>query len=297
MQFSIDFLKFRMWGFAFSFVLLISGFAAYFIKDGFNYHIDFAGGAEIRVSFQDKIDIGVLRSALSGEGWKGSVIQSVGKSGKDFLVKVGVDKLEGMEDLEQDFGRAVDKATPGNKMTVNNIETVGAEVGKDIQWSAIKAVLLSLLILLFYVALRYKYTFAMGAVAALVHDILAVLVMILFIGEPLSLTVLAAVLAILGYSLNDTIVIYSRIRSNFKSMKGALPYDIINKSINQTFKRTLLTSFSTLLAVGSIFILGGETLRSFSMVMLLGIIFGTYSSIYISSSVLLSLMSPGKRNS
>jgi len=289
MQFSIDFLKYRYFCLAFSILFLLVGVGAYVIKGGFKYHIDFAGGAEIRLSFQSPIAISDFRKALSKKGWEDSIIQSVGASGKDFIVKVGVEKVKNIEGLENKFNTDIREALPANKMKVENIEWIGAEVGKDMQWNAIKAVLLSLIILLLYIAIRYKYSFAMGAVAALLHDILAVLVAILLLEEPISLTVLAAILAILGYSLNDTIVIFSRIRENFKIMKGVSQIDVVNISINQTFKRTLLTSFSTLLAVGALFIIGGAALHSFALVMLLGIVFGTYSSIYVASPIVVAL--------
>ncbi len=289
MQFSINFLKYRYFALAISVLFLVTGAATYFIKGGFKYNIDFSGGAEIRVSFQKSIAIGKLRSALKEVGWDDSIIQNIAASDKEYLIKVGVEKLEKVEALEEKFAADVKAQITDNKMKVENIEWVGAEVGKDMQWSAVKAILLSLLILLLYIAIRYKYSYAAGAVVALMHDILAVLVMILLFGEPVSLNVLAAILAILGYSLNDTIVIYSRIRENLKSSKSSSLVDVANLSINQTLKRTLLTSFSTLLAVGSIFVLGGETLRSFSFVMLLGIAFGTYSSIYIASPIMILL--------
>jgi preprotein translocase subunit SecF len=137
------------------------------------------------------------------------------------------------------------------------------------------------------VTIRSKYAFAIGAVAAIAHDVLVVLVCLLIFEEPISLPVLAAILAILGYSLNDTIVTFSRVRENIKKMRGESLLKIANTSINQTFKRTVLTSVSTLAAVGSFFLLGGQTLRGFSLVMLIGIIVGTYSSVYIASSIML----------
>lgn len=289
MQFSIDFLKYRFFALAVSILFLVAGIFGYFVKGGFKYNIDFSGGAEIRVAFQKSVSIDKFRKALSKTGWQDSVIQNIANSDKEYIVKVGIGQLKDVEDLENKFSSDIKLSILDNKMKVENIEWVGAEVGKGMQWDAVKAVLLSLIILLLYIAIRYKYDFAMGAVAALIHDILAVLVMILFLGEPISLNVLAAILAILGYSLNDTIVIYSRVRENFKKMQGASLRRVINTSINQTLTRTLLTSFSTLLAVGSIFILGGESLRSFSLVMILGIIFGTYSSVYIASPVMMLL--------
>ncbi len=288
MQFSINFLKYRYLCLAISILFILAGIVGYFIKGGFRYHIDFAGGAEIRISFEKPVEIAKLRATLSNYGWEDAVIQSIGKDKKEFIVKVGIEKAENIEKLEEKFEKNIKNGFPNNHMKVENIEWVGAEVGKDMQWSAIKAVLFSLLTLLLYIALRYKYSFAMGAVVALLHDILAVLVSILLLGEPISLSVLAAILAILGYSLNDTIVIFSRIRENYKNMHGKSTEEIVNTSINQTFKRTILTSVSTLLAVGTFFILGGETLRGFSLVMLLGIIFGTYSSIYIASPIMMA---------
>ncbi len=282
----IDFLKYRRFGLIFSVSLIIYGLFAFFAKNGFKYGIDFIGGAEINISFEKSIDIGILRKAISGQGWKDSVIQSIGKSGKDFIVKLGGATVEGLEDK---FRKAVDAATPGNTMKVNNIDWVGAEVGKDTKQNAFISVILSLIAILLYLAIRSKYAYAAGAVVALAHDILAVLVFILIFNETITLSVMAAVLATLGYSVNDTIVIFSRIRQNEKKMKGAPLVDIVNTSLNQTLKRTLLTSFSTLLSIMTFYIFGGEALKGFSFVMMVGIIFGTYSSIYVASSVMMAL--------
>jgi preprotein translocase subunit SecF len=290
----INFLKYKTICFVLTVTLLVSGVFAYFALNGFKYHIDFAGGAEVNVSFEKPIDIGVLRNAISSEGWKDTVIQSVGKSGKDFIVRIGGATEKG---LENKFRAAVDKATPGNTMTVNHIDWVGAAVGKDMKRNAVIAVLLSLLLILLYVAVRSKYGYAIGAVAAITHDLLAVLIFLLILREPISLSVLAAILAILGYSLNDTLVIFNRVKENIKKMRGENLEKIVNTSINQSLKRTLLTSFSTLLAVGSFFVLGGETLRGFSLAMLIGIVVGTYSSIYIASPVMIFFGISSKKES
>ncbi|MBD3231867.1 protein translocase subunit SecF [Candidatus Dependentiae bacterium] len=284
----INFLKYRYFCFALSVAFLLVGLIAYFIKGGFTYHIDFSGGAELRISFENKIDISKVRKAMSEKGWKNFVIQSIGNQGKEFIVRVGSKSLEG---LENKFKKDIDSATPGNKMTIKNIDWVGAEVGSDMQKNAIFAVLLSLLVILLYISIRSKYAYAIGAVVAIAHDILAVLVFLLLVGEPISLSVVAALLAILGYSLNDTIVIFSRIKENLIKMRGDSIYQIANVSLNQTFTRTIRTSISTLLAVGSFYIFGGETLRGFALAMIAGTIIGTYSSIYIASPVMLSIIS------
>lgn len=290
----INFLKYKTICLILSIGFLISGVIGYFALGGFRYHIDFTGGAEINISFENPINIGILRKAISSEGWKDTVIQSLGKSGKDFIVRIGGATSEG---LEEEFRTAVDKATPDNTMKINHIDRVGAAVGKDMQINAFIAVLLSLLLILIYIAIRSKYEYAIGAVVAIAHDMLVVLIALLFLREPISLSVLAAILAILGYSLNDTIVIFSRIKENIKKMHGSKFTTIVNTSINQSMKRTLLTSFSTLLALGSFFILGGETLRGFSLTMILGVLVGTYSSIYIASPVMMLIRSFNKKES
>jgi preprotein translocase SecF subunit len=267
---------------------LVGSGAAYVINGGFRYNIEFAGGTELRLSFDNPMKIGALRKAVSDNGWDGAVIQSLGTTGNSFLVRVS-DKGKS---IEADFKEKVGRDLSDNKFAVVGIVHVGAEAGKEVQWNAIKAILLALLVLLGYLAIRSRYAYALGAVAALAHDLLVIVGFLLIAREQISLTVLAAVLSILGYSINDTIVIFSRIKENRGLLKGgATPSEVVNTSLNQTMRRTLLTSFSTLLAVGTLFFLGGEVLRSFSMVMLVGITLGTYSSIYIASPVMLAFAS------
>ncbi len=284
-NYRIDFLKYRYIWLAVSIAYLLIGAAAYVIKGGFRYHIDFTGGAELRVSFEQTADIGNVRKAMSSGGWKDAVIQSVGSSNKEFLIRVG--SLEST--TEAQIKGALDKGVADNKVRIDNIQWVGAEAGSDTTRNAVYAVLLSLLILLLYIAVRFEFRFGIGAVACLIHDILAVMVFLLLTGEPISLHVLASILAVLGYSMNDTIVIFSRIRENFKKLHGVSEYSIANLSINQTLTRTLLTSFATVLSVLAILFIGGESLRGLSLVMLIGIIVGTYSSIYIASPVMLAV--------
>ena len=290
----VDFLKYKTTCFTLSLGLLFLGVIVYFGMGGFKYHIDFSGGAEINISFENSIDIGVLRKAISSEGWKDTVIQSIGRSGKNFIVKVGGTTSD---KLENKFKSAVDKATPGNRMTVNHIERIGAAVGKDMKKNALIAIFLSLLLILLYISIRSKYGYAIGAVVAIAHDMLAVLVFLLILKEPISISVLAAILAILGYSLNDTIVIFNRVKENIKKLRGETLETIVNTSINQSLKRTLLTSFSTLIALGSFFVLGGETLKGFSLTMIIGVIVGTYSSIYIASPIMMFFGTSSNKNS
>lgn len=284
-QYRFDFLKYRYACLIFSAVVLAVGLVYYLFIGGFKYHIDFTGGAEMRVSFSQPIDAGALRTALTADGWKDAVIQSVGKTGQEFLIRVG--SMDGS--LETDIKQSLAKNFTGNDVVVGHIDVIGAEVGKDTKWNAIKAVLLSMFILALYIALRSEFKFGIGAVLSLIHDVLVLMVYILITGEAISLHILASLLAVIGYSLNDTIVIFSKIQENYKKLAGTSisDYDLVNLSINQTLVRTTLTSFATLLCVGSILFLGGETLHGLALIMFIGIIVGTFSSIYIASPSML----------
>ncbi len=278
-----DFLKYRYFWLVISILYFAVGTAAYIAKGGFSYHIDFTGGAQVQITFDQPADIGSVRKAISDGGWKDAVIQSIGTSNRNFWITVSTQE----RDTEAQISKALTTAIAGNSFRIDNIQLVGAEAGKDTTRNAVIAVLISLVILLLYIGLRFEFRFGLGAIVSLIHDILAVMVFVLLSGEPISLHVLASILAVLGYSLNDTIVIFARIRENLVKHRGASEYDIFNLSINQTLRRTLLTSFATALSVLAIVILGGETLRGLSIVMLAGIIVGTYSSIYIASSATL----------
>ena len=284
-KYRIDFLKYRYFWMFVSIAFFAVGVAAYVMKGGFRYAIDFSGGAELRIVFDRSIDIGKVRDAMSAKGWKDAVIQSVGNTGKEFLIRVATLSDDAEEKIKDTLGAAA----ADTKVRIDSKQWVGSEVGTDTTKNAVIAIMLSLLILLLYIAMRFEFRFGLGAVASLVHDLLAVLVFLLLTEEPISLHVLASVLAILGYSLHDCIVIFSRIRENFKKMKGASEYDIVNVSINQTLRRTILTSFATLLSVAGILVFGGEALYGLAIVLFVGIIVGTYSSIYIASPVMLAI--------
>jgi len=270
---------------AFSALILLAGAATYVYRGGFNYHIDFVGGTELQVTFKNTVSASDLRSALSGDSWQDPVIQSLGTENKQFLIRV---KQEG-KNLEERFIDTMNDKIANNEVVIDQKAWVGAEVGNDIKWDAFIAILLALFGMLFYIAIRSQYRFAVGAVVALAHDILIVLAVLLFLNEQVSLNVLAALLTTLGYSINDTIVIFSRIQENFAILKNKTEEEIVDISINQTLRRTLLTSFTTFLAVSALYVVGGEALKGFSLSMLVGIVAGTYSSIYIASSVMLSI--------
>ena len=299
----IDFLKYRyfflFWSlFLFTVGAVVGGYNFYKTGSLFKYHIDFVGGTELNISFEKSMKISDFRNAMSGSEWKDLSVQSIGSavsSGeyKEFVVRV----KETDDDLANKFQKDADAKIPANKMSIIGVSRVGAEVSDSIRFDAILAVLLSLLIIFLYIAIRSRYRFGVGAVVSLVHDLLAVMVILMLVGEQMSVSVMAAVLSVLGYSLHDTIVIFSRIRENMKKMHGKSEFEIANLSINQTLSRTLLTSFATLLTIIAILIFGGEILRGFAIVMFIGIIVGTYSSIYIASPVMLAIKSkPSESN-
>jgi preprotein translocase subunit SecF len=283
----IDFLKYRYVCLFVSVFLLSVGTATYFGRGGFFYHIDFSGGSEVRIAFDKPIDIAKLRASANDGGWEGAVIQSIGATKSEFLVNLPDNEA----DIEERYSKEVKKSLPEDKFSIRSVEQVGAQAGKDVKSNAFWAILISMFGLLFYISLRHRYAYAFGAVAALAHDLLVLLAFFLVFSEPISLNILAGILAVLGYSLNDTIVVFSRIKENVELHKGMGHEEIVNLSINQTLKRTLLTSFSTLLTVLTLYLIGGEVLRGFSITMIIAVIVGTYSSVYIASPVMLALNS------
>ncbi|MFH0898276.1 MAG: protein translocase subunit SecF [bacterium] len=292
LNYRFDFLKYRYFFLVLSVALIVVSFVGYFIKGGFAYHIDFTGGVEVRVVFEKPVNVAQLRSVVTSSGWDTAQIQEVGREKKEFLVTLGGTQDERLEEM---FKKAIAIGILDNEAQIKGIEWVGAEVGKDTKWNAIKAVFLALIVLLLYIAIRSELRFGVGAVLSLVHDLIIILAFLLFTGQAVSLHVLAAVLAVLGYSLNDTIIIFSRIQSNLKKYRGHSEYQIVNLSINEMLKRTLLTSGTTFCTVLAIIFLGGEILRGFALIMALGIIVGTYSSVYVASASMLALEKKKKK--
>ena len=283
-----DFLKYRFFGLGFSAVLITSLIGLYFYKGGLQYSVEFTGGTQVLFKFENPVGSKSLLSSLK-EKWPGVIAREF--SEREFLIRIPVESHEGDARGLADRIREVIQANfADNQVTVEKSEVVGPGVGADLRWKSTMSVLLALLLMMLYIAWRFwSVGFAAGAVAALLHDSIVILGLLLLFGRDISINVIGAILAVLGYSINDTIVIFSRMKENLKKMHGAPLYEIVNTSLNQTFKRTLLTSFSTLLPVGAMFLLGGEVLRDFSLVLLLGFFFGTYSSIYIASPVMMLL--------
>jgi len=288
----IDFLKYRVACAIYS-VCLIAAFAGtYFYKahtrgQAFTYSIDFTGGTQVLLKFDKPIHSSSVKEAVEKAGWPGAVIRDF--STQEIVVRVK-DVANDAKGLGGRITQAVQEAMPDVKVTLEESESVGAGVGATLRSKSLQAILMGLLAMLLYIAIRFwSIAFAAGAIVALAHDAIVILAVFLFLDKEVSINLIGAILAVLGYSVNDTIVIFAQIRQNLKKMAGRPLSEIVNVSINQTLRRTILTSFATALTAASMFILGGEVLRDFSLALLIGIVFGTYSSIYIASPVMMLL--------
>jgi preprotein translocase subunit SecF len=286
----ISFVRYRVLAAAFSLsiITVFAGLCIYRMQTRgyvFTYSVDFTGGTQVLLKFDKAMRGSILKDILAKAGFEGVMTRDF--SEQEVLVRVK-DFSNDAKGLAERMRQAIVQAAPDNQVSVLQSEGVGPGIGEELRWKSVRAVLFSLLALLIYIAIRFwSFGFALGAVVALFHDALIMLAIFLFLGREISINVIAAILAVLGYSINDTIVIFSQIRKNLKGMHQASLNEIVDISLNQTLRRTLLTSITTGLAVISMFVLGGEALRDFSLALLTGIVFGTYSSVYIASPVMM----------
>ncbi len=287
----IDFLKYRWISFILS-AAIIGGFGGTYIyrvqtgQEPLKFSVDFTGGTVVHFKLDKEIPGKKIKTILDDAGWPGATIREF-TADNSILVRVQAFESDAMG-LAVRMKDAISKELPDINITITQSESVGKTIGESLRWNSILAVLLALLAMLIYIVLRFRSLgFALGAVIALFHDAIAILAVFMFFGLEISVNVIMAILAILGYSINDTIVIFTQIRKNLTHMRASSLYEIVNASINQMLRRTLLTSLSTGLTVAALLILGGETLRNLSIALLVGIMFGTYSSIYIASSVMM----------
>lgn len=286
-----DYLKHRYSCAVFFVFLVAAGIGGYFYNiqrygSAFNFSVDFTGGTQALLKFSKPVAPDAVRALLSEQGYTGVELREFGNT--ELLVRV--QKFD--SDVQGVAGRIVEalqKALDDNSVEIIQADSVGKAVGDSLRWNAIKAILISLLLMLIYVGVRFQFAFSFGAVFALFHDALVIAVYYLLTRQEVSIEVIGAILMVLGYSVNDTIVIFSRIRENMSKMIGSSMYNVINVSIGQTMSRTILTSLSTALVVVSLLIFGGEILRGLSVTLLLGIFFGTYSSIFVASPVMMYL--------
>jgi len=293
----IDFLKYRLLIACSSLIILVGAVGTYFYKQStrgsaFVYSIDFTGGTQVLLRFDKPVSSMRVKEILDAQGWSGAVIREF--SSTEILIRVR-EFVNDAQGLSERIKSALEAGMPDTKAMILQSEAVGAGVGAELRWKAVMAVVISLIALLFYIAFSFwSFSYAVGAVVALAHDALIMLSFFLIFDREISITAIGAILAVLGYSINDTIVIFSSIRNHIKKMHGTSLAKIVNISLNVTLRRTILTSFATLLTVLAMLILGGEALRDFTLTLLIGIVFGTYSSIYIASPVMMLLYNEKK---
>ena len=265
-----------------------AGYLYYTQGHVFTYSIDFTGGTQTLFRFSEPVHSAKVREILEKAGWPGSQTREF-SSKNEVLVRVK-DFSNDAKGLGEKMAEVLRAEIPGTTIDILQSEGVGAGIGAELRANSTRAVLISLLAMLIYIAFTFwSFSFALGAVLALFHDPIFVLAAYVLLNREISISVIGAIIAVIGYSINDTIVIFSQIRHNIKKMAGSSLDEIVELSINQTLRRTILTSLFTSLAVLSMFILGGEALRDFSLTMLIGIVVGTYSSIYIASPVMMML--------
>ncbi len=282
----IDFMGKQRVALLFSSLLILIAIGSLFLR-GLSFGIDFTGGTLIEVGYQNAVELPTVRNALAAGGFDDAMVQHFGTS-RDVLIRLAPRQDISDAELSEQAFKALDAQAPGTAQ-LRRVEFVGPQVGEELTEDGGLAVLYSLIGILIYVALRFEYRFAVGSVIALIHDVLITLGVFSLLQVEFDLPVLAAVLAVIGYSLNDTIVVFDRIRENFRKIRKGDPVEIVNTSLNQTLSRTIMTSFTTLLVLLALFFLGGESIHGFALALLVGIVVGTYSSIYVASTAALML--------
>ncbi|MEH6366808.1 MULTISPECIES: protein translocase subunit SecF [Pseudomonas] len=278
---TINFMGVRNLAFAVTALLTLLALGSFFVK-GLNYGLDFTGGTQIELAYEQPADLSKVRSTLGAAGFADAVVQSFGAT-TDVVVR--------MQGDDPELGTKVATALrdSGDKLQVKKVEFVGPQVGEELRDQGGIGMLLALGGVLLYLAFRFQWKFAVGAVVSLLHDVIITLGLLSFFQVTFDLTVLAAILAIIGYSLNDTIVVFDRVRENFRVLRKATLIENINVSTTQTLLRTLATSISTLLAIGALLMFAGDNLFGFSIALFIGVFAGTYSSVYIANVVLVWL--------
>lgn len=282
----------RKYAYAFSVILLVATVGNLVVQRGPKLGVDFTEGTVIEVRLTPREPADKVRSALDKAGIRQAEIQSVGAEG-DYLFRFQQAITKG--DPFVSIKEAIQEEMPGTEVVLRRAETVGAKIGKELIGKATWAVLFALGGILIYVGLRYEFIFAVGAVISLFHDVIITLGIMTLLGKEFTLTVLAALLTIAGYSINDTIVVFDRIREQSRLLKRESLKDVIDLSVNQTLSRTILTSFTVILTVLALLVLGGEVIRDFAICMLIGVGFGTYSSTYVASALALDIHGPGSK--
>lgn len=287
MQFLInpkfDFIGKRRIAVFFSAVLILIGVGSLLIHGGPDYGIDFLGGISVALRFENEISINEVRTAISETGFDNAEIKNFGTENE---ILIRIEEQEAGTDITDTIKTRLSEGIPNNPYVVDMVEKVGPKIGSELRTAAIWAILIALFFILLYISWRFEFMFAVGAIAALFHDVLITLGVFSLLRLEISLAIIAAFLTIVGYSLNDTIVVFDRIRENLKVLRREAYPTIINTSINQSLSRTIVTSLTTLVVVLVLYLFGGEVIHNFAFALLIGVVVGTYSSAFIASPIL-----------
>lgn len=275
----------RRMAFVLSAILIVVSLGSLFSR-GLNLGIDFTGGTLVEVGFSESVELDAVRSTLAGTEFGEATVQYFG-SAKDILIRVAPKEGKNSAAISTELMQLLRNVNA--QAELRRQEFVGPQVGEELTEDGGLAMLAALAMIMFYVAVRFQMRFSVGAIAALAHDVVITVGFFSITQLNFDLTVLAAILAVIGYSLNDTIVVYDRIRENFRRLRKHEPIEVLNTSLNQTLSRTIITSLTTLLVLSALFFVGGEIIHSFSAALIVGVLIGTYSSIFVASPVILAL--------
>jgi preprotein translocase subunit SecF len=281
-----DFLGKRRLAYIVSGILILVALGSLVFR-GLDLGIDFTGGTVIEVDYGEPVELTGIRAALEADGFGDAVVQHFGTS-QDVLIRIAPREDMTSADLSTRILRTVQGASE-SEVSMRRVDFVGPQVGEELTEDGGLAMLFALIAILVYVAVRFEWRFSVGAVAALVHDVILTIGFFSLFAIEFDLSVLAAILAVIGYSLNDTIVVFDRVRENFRKVRKGTPVEVMNTSLNQTLSRTLMTSFTTLLVLVALFLFGGEIIHGFATALIFGVVIGTYSSIYVASPTALAL--------
>jgi preprotein translocase subunit SecF len=283
---NLDFVGKRTIAVIFSLLLILAGLVSLFLKGGPNYGIDFSGGTLVQVRFAEPTGAAEIKKALAELKLQGLTVQRFGGDANEYLLRAQNTSAE-LEGMSQQVAGTLERTYGDGKFDILRVEMVGPQVGKDLRKKGLMAILYAMIGILIYVTWRFEFRFAVGAILALAHDVLITLGAFSLTNREIDLPIIAAFLAIIGYSLNDTIIVYDRIRENRGKLDKAGFPEIVNRSVNETLSRTILTSGTTLLVVLALFLFGGGVIHNFAFAMLVGIIIGTYSSVFVASPLLI----------
>lgn len=274
----VEFMKYRMWGYLASVIIIAVSLFFVFTK-GFNWGLDFTGGVVVDTHFSQPADLEKIRSTLVQNGIESPLVQTTGGV-RDVMIRLpATDNAQIGDNVKRML------STLDSDIQIRSTEFVGPNVGEELTQGAIYATLTTLIMLLFYVGMRFEWRLAVGGVLSLTHDVIVTLGAFSYLQIEMDLTFIAAILSVVGYSLNDSIVVFDRVRENFRKIRRIASIDIINISLTQTLSRTIMTSVTTLIVVIALFVFGGPTIHSFSLALLIGIGFGTYSSIFVAIAI------------